>query len=62
MQGKIKESNDSKNLNDTLKWLSNLVKGALPSTEGFGEIIITESGKYVGIEFDDKTTSRKVHH
>lgn len=48
-------------MNKTLKWLSNLIAESFSSLKGVRETIISESGKYLGLEFDDKVSARKVY-
>ena len=45
-----------------LKHLSNLLTEALTTSEGIGELVICQSGKYVGIEFEDETQSEKIYY
>ena len=51
IRNEIKQSIGTDTINTTHRWLSNLITEALPSTKGIGEIVITESGRYLGLEF-----------
>ena len=45
-----------------LKHLTNLLTEALTTSEGVGDLILSQSGEYVGITFESEVQSRKIYY
>ena len=45
-----------------LMHLSNLLTEALTTSEGIGELVLTQSGEYIGIEFESEVQSKKIYY